>query len=132
MPHGAFRRVIILGRFAVKLPRIRHIGLGLRCNRWEREMWHKWRPVFGWENLCPIKFADPFGLVVIMPRAAQPVTFDEVVAETPDHYPDTTAEMKPEDHGRVDGCLVILDYGLPDADLVRERRAYYLRMANRS
>jgi len=88
-------------------------------------MWHLWRPVFGWVNLCPIYFADVLGVVVVMPRAAQPVTFDEVVAGTPDHYPDVTAESKPEDHGRLGDQLVVLDYGLPDAEMTNERRVYY-------
>ena len=88
-------------------------------------MWQKWRPIFGWENLCPIKFADPFGLVVVMPRAEQPVSFDDVLAATPDYYPDITAETKPEDYGRVEQRIVALDYGLPDADMISERRIYY-------
>ena len=135
MPSGVFRRVFLLGGFAVKLPRFKHFSSGLRCNRWEREMWLRWRPLFGWENLCPVAFADPLGFFVLMPRAAQPVTFEQVVAATPDYYPDITAETKPEDFGRIAGQVVALDYGLPSADLVRERRGYYqwhaaLRAAN--
>jgi hypothetical protein len=125
MPHGDFRRVILIGRIALKFPRLRNLTKGLRCNRWEREMWRTWRPVFGWKNLCPVIFADPLGLVVVMPRAMQPVTADEVDAETPDSYPDTTSETKPDDFGRVEGRLLALDYGLPYADMVAERRAYY-------
>jgi hypothetical protein len=74
-------------------------------------MWRVWRPVFGWKSLCPVLFADPFGFVVVMARAAQPVTHEEVNA-LPDYYPDTTSETKIEDQ-----------------DLVDERRAYYVRMA---
>ena len=61
-----------------------------------------------------------------MPRATQPVTFADVVGATPDYYPDITSETKPEDFGRVGGRVLALDYGLPFADQVRERRAYYL------
>ena len=89
-------------------------------------MWRTWRPIFGWENLCPIVFADPLGLVVVMPRAAQPVTFEDVVEATPDYYPDITSETKPQDFGRVGNRILALDYGLPDAEMVVERRAYYL------
>jgi hypothetical protein len=39
MPFGAFRRVFLVGPFAVKLPRLRNPARGMRCNRWEREMW---------------------------------------------------------------------------------------------
>jgi hypothetical protein len=126
MPSGVYRRVILVGQFAVKVPRIRNVLAGLRCNRWEREMWHTWRPIFGWKNLCPIKFADPLGVFVVMPRATQPVTFEDVVAATPDYYPDITSETKPEDFGRVGKRVLVLDYGLPDSDMVAERRAYYM------
>jgi hypothetical protein len=56
---------------------------------------------------------------------ALPVTQEEVDAEGLDYYPMINCERKPEDHGRVDGRLVVLDYGLPDADVVREQRATY-------
>jgi hypothetical protein len=88
MPYGVFRRVILIGRFVVKVPRVRAGLSGRRCNRWGREMWRTWRAVFGWENLCPITFADPLGLVVVMPRASQPVTFEEVKAATPGYFPE--------------------------------------------
>jgi hypothetical protein len=66
MPHGVFRRVIVLGRVALKFPRPYEFARGMRCNRWEREMWYVWRAKYGWENLCPILFADPFGFFVVM------------------------------------------------------------------
>jgi hypothetical protein len=88
-------------------------------------MWRNWRPIFGWENLCPVLLADPIGLIVVMPRAAQPVTADEVAAAAPDYYPDITSESKPADFGRVGNHVLALDYGLPYDDMVVERRAYY-------
>jgi hypothetical protein len=88
-------------------------------------MWNKWRPVFGWQNLCPISLSDPFGFFVIMPRAKQPVTFEAVVQATPYYYPDITSETKPEDFGIVGSKVVALDYGLADHDMVLKRRAYY-------
>jgi hypothetical protein len=87
-------------------------------------MWHHWRPLLKWETLCPVLFADPLGLVVVMPLAEQPVTVSEVDA-MPDYYPLTTAESKVEDHGRLGGRIVALDYGLPDRDMVVHQRAYY-------
>ena len=129
MPSGVYRLVILFGGMAVKFPKLRNVKSGMRCNRWEREMWQTWRPVFGWENLCPIIFADPLGLVVIMPRAKQPVTFEQVIAATPNYYPDITSETKPEDFGSINDNIFALDYGLPDIDIVKERRAYYKKMA---
>jgi hypothetical protein len=63
--------------------------------------------------------------MVVMPRAAQPVTDDEVAAAIGDTYPGITSECKADDHGRLGGRVVILDYGLPDEDMVVERRNYY-------
>lgn len=129
MPVGVFRRVILIGAIALKIPRWRNFIRGLRCNRWEREMWRTWRPVFRWDNLCPVLFADLVGLVVVMPRASQPVTSDEVDAAMGDYDPDVTSETKVEDFGCLGKRVVVLDYGLPDDDMVRERRAYYEKMS---
>src|SRR5512135_991167 len=121
MPQGVYRRVLLIGRFAIKVPRLRHMLSGLRCNRWEREMWRTWRPIFKWENLCPITIADPLGIFVVMPRAAQPVSLEDVIEATPDYYPDITSETKPADFGRIGNRVFALDYGLPDANDVLER-----------
>jgi hypothetical protein len=99
----------------------------MRSNRWEREMWRVWRPVFGWENLCPVLFADPFGVFVVMPRA-QPIITDDVAHR--DYYPDITAEAKREDYGIVGDQVLALDYGLWDADAIAERRSYYSSKAS--
>ena len=125
MPRGVFRRVILVGRLAVKFPRVRNLFSGMRCNRWEREMWNVWRPVFGWETLCPVLFADPFGILVVMPRAKQPVTASDVDS-LPDYYPQITSELKSEDYGRLGNRVFALDYGLWDVEDVTNRRAYYL------
>ena len=124
MPRGVYRRVIATGSIVWKFPRLKNFKQGLCCNRWEREMWHHWRPLLKWETLCPILFADPLGVVVVMPRANQPVTVADVDA-MPDYYPQTTAESKPEDHGRLAGRVVSLDYGLPDRGMVEHQRTYY-------
>jgi hypothetical protein len=129
MPHGAFRRVFLIGRFAIKVPRPRFALRGLCCNRWEREMWQRWRSVFGWENLCPILFADPVGLVVVMPRAEQPVTDDEIRTATPLYFPEPTYKYDAQDFGRVNGRVLAVDYGLPLPDTVSEARQHYAQVS---
>jgi hypothetical protein len=131
MPRGVYRRVILIGKVVAKFPRLYALADGMRCNRWEREMWNVWRPKYGWESLCPILFADPLGVIVVMRRAEQPVTREEKDAGLPDYYPDITAETKPDNFGRLNGRIVAVDYGLPDSDLVAERRAYYARTGRR-
>ena len=129
MQLGMYRVVFLIGNKAIKFPRPKNFTQGMRCNRWEREIWKRWRPMFGWANLCPIKFADPFGLVVVMSRAEQPVTFDEVKAATTDDYPGVMMETKQENFGRLAGKVLVLDYGLHDSDLVLQQRSYYIQKA---
>ena len=128
MPSGAFRFVLLLGAFAFKFPRYRNIAAGMRSNRWEREMWKNWQPKFKWATLCPVYLADPAGFIVIMPRAQQPVTREEVEA-MPDYYPMITSEPKVENYGRLGLRVVALDYGLSDKQSVLERRQYYSQNA---
>lgn len=87
-------------------------------------MWRTWRPVFGWGTLCPVFFGDPFGFVLVMARAQQPIAHADIEC-LPDAYPDVTAESKSQDYGRVNGRVVAVDYGLPDPQLARHRREYY-------
>ena len=94
-------------------------------------MWYRWLPLFGWESLCPILFADPLGLVVVMPRAQQPVTLEEIQAATPVYFPEPTYETKAEAFGLVNGRVLALDYGLPWRDTVSKMRAYYADMSSR-
>jgi len=88
-------------------------------------MWRHWRRRFKWTCLCPILFADRFGIVVVMRRAEQPVSLDEIEAVAEPLYPDITCEWKPQDCGRLRGRVVALDYGLPDEASITERRQYY-------
>jgi hypothetical protein len=126
MPHSTFRRVFLIGRFAIKVPQPRFVFRGLCCNRWERELWHRWRPVFQWETLCPILFADPLGLVVVMSRAEQPVT-DEEIRAIPLEFPEPTYKVEPKDFGRLNGRVLAVDYGLPLPNEVSEARQYYAK-----
>ena len=71
MPRGVYRRVIVTGSIVWKLPRFKHFADGLRCNRWEREMWRHWRPLLQWETLCPVLFGDRLGLVLCRAPANQ-------------------------------------------------------------
>jgi hypothetical protein len=131
MPSGAFRRVILIGDFAIKIPHFHNILSGLRCNRWEREMWYKWRPLFEWEHLCPIKFADPFGVIVVMPRAQQPVSDENTHEAFIDYYPNINAETKAENFGKIGSHVLVLDYGISDSSSIKNQRDYYQKHANK-
>jgi hypothetical protein len=133
MPTGAYRRVFEPKRLALalKVPRARNFLKGLRCNRWEREVWFKWHKKFCWTLYCPIKFADCIGFVVVMPLAVLDVTERELDAlACSDECID--AEYTLAIWGRVDGHLVVFDYGLPDNDLVKGRRTDYGKLPPRT
>lgn len=131
---GSNRRVLLTQRYAFKFPRLRHPICGNRSNRWEREMWRHWRPVFGWDTLCPVIFADPLGIVVVMPRVteADSNAIEAAIEKDSEFYPQPTTEFMAAGYGVVDGRAVCFDYGLADADMVRERRNYYVEHAGRN
>ena len=126
MKCGSYRCVICIGKYAIKLPRLTQLAKGLRCNQWENEIWKVWRPIFGWEHLCPIIAAAPFSLFVVMRKANQPVSFAEVqeADNCYDYYPDAPMEYKPENWGKVEGKVVCLDYGIDNANLIDKERDY--------
>ena len=125
MPCGETRCVFLVGTYAIKLPRMTNLTAGLRCNRWEREMWRKWRPKFGWTTLCPVLLADPIGLFLVMPKAEQPVEQADVDA-LPDHHPGITSEPKLEDYGRVGQSTLALDTRME----VQRQREYFAQFTN--
>src|SRR5258706_2671275 len=132
---GSNRRVVVTKRYEIKLPRVRHPGCGMRSNRWERELWRRWRPAFpAWKHLCPVLLADPFGLVVVMQGALPsdtPGIVDEAIEHDADCYPLPTVEFRAEEYGIASGQAVCFDYGLADADMVREKRAHYRQHSGR-
>jgi hypothetical protein len=78
-----------------------------------------------------VVLADPVGMLVVMPRAVQPVTLADVVGATPNCYPEPSVETKIEDFGRVGDKVVALDYGLPWADTIAETRAGWKKLSRR-
>lgn len=127
---GTSRYVLLLGRLAIKVPRLwplSRIARGLRGNWFERRVALRYAPVFGWHELCPVLFADRFGLVLVMPRA-EPVTHEDIrQAADDDHYPAPPYEFKPEDWGRLpDGRVVAVDFAddAHPAESLRERCEY--------
>jgi hypothetical protein len=115
---GTTRLTVCIGPVAIKFSR--HAD-GQRCNRDEARRWKAARK----ENrpkLCPVLFAVPCGLALVM-RRATPLTADEAhhlratrglpewhyVPDDPDPF-----EPKASDWGRLsDGRLVALDYPDP-------------------
>jgi hypothetical protein len=121
---GSRRYVLLLGRWAIKVP---HSRLGMHCNRNEAIIWRRAFPT-NRVKLCPVVFSLPLGVVIVMPRAS-PVTLDERNAYDSDSTdpgkidvflwdPEPSGnyallEPKPENLGWLNGLMVHVDYGEP-------------------
>jgi hypothetical protein len=114
---GITRTVFLIGKYAIKVPCGRYGWQkwlrGLLANLQERE-WSK----ANYPELCPVLFSDPFGVVVVMPRAEildRPLTPGEYHAMFEDIYPERgyriPSENKPDSFGYLNGRLVAVDYG---------------------
>ena len=115
LEYGCTRRVLLIGRYAIKVPAMREwrlFLLGLLANMQEA--------VFskaGWPELCPVLFAVPGGFLIVM-RRARVLTDEEFHALDLGHtcWLDRgdyviPAELKSDSFGYLDGRLVAVDYG---------------------
>lgn len=113
--HGATRTVVLVGRWAVKVPSCRggwrNFLIGLLANMQERTF-----SATGWPELCPVVFSLPGGWIVVMPRC-EPVgeLTDEVYQRMTKHADyEVPAENKDDSFGWLGGeggRLVAIDYG---------------------
>ena len=127
MPRGNWRRVLLIGPFAVKIPRKGRRQGAMCLNRWEHEMWTVWRPKFNWKHLCPVLWCAPTGAMLVMQRGTSDATEAEIRAIYGRFYPDVGCEDKCADWGHVDGRLVVFDYGyICDSEAaMQQQREYY-------
>lgn len=113
LAHGATRRVLLLGRYAIKVPSMaewRLFLLGLLANMQEA-IWSR----TGWPELCPVVFSVPGGFLVVM-RRARVLTDEEFVELDLARWVDrggyiVPAEIKTDSFGYLDDRLVAIDYG---------------------
>lgn len=110
---GITREVFLFWGMAIKIPSFRSYSLflrGLLCNLEERYWWRETKDAC----LCPIKFADPFGLMVIM-RRAEVLTAGEVEELQSlldgDYFAMIPHESKAINYGKLKNRIVCLDYG---------------------
>lgn len=103
---GVTRIVFLIGSVAIKVPTLRYgwrlFLTGMLANLHERLWWGE-----GWdERLCPVLFADPIGMVVIMKRAED---IDFLPKEEDFKY--LPLDHKIENFGLLNGKVVLRDYG---------------------
>ncbi len=114
---GCTRIVILTKRYAFKIPRITSwegFLLGCLANLNER----RWKNVPTEYRLCPIFYANRFGLLNIMPRCKRiqhrGFYFQELIsicAQSPVASEFYMSDAKPENYGIYMGRMVKLDYG---------------------
>lgn len=99
---GASRTVLLIGRWAVKVPRLRagwkSTLCGMLSNMAERDRWRAGPR----EGLCPVLFVLPGGLCVVMPRV-------RITGEVPDRNV-SGFDHKGSSYGYHAGELVAIDY----------------------
>ncbi|MDZ7824432.1 MAG: hypothetical protein U5K75_10635 [Ahrensia sp.] len=107
---GSTRTVILTKNYAIKIPNCqtwRTFLKGLLANDQERDCWRMKHPL-----LCPVLFALPTGLFIVMPRARN-LTHEEWLSMDIDDL-DTEGllvEKKIDSWGKLDGRFVAVDYG---------------------
>jgi hypothetical protein len=131
LARGSQRRTIVLGRYAIKLPRPRRFVDGLRANREEARIWRE-----GWQRrfpeLCPVLACLPCGIALVMPavRLMTRDEFDRFLRSGlhPENDPDPELyEDKYGEWGYLDGRPVVIDYAMrvhmtaEDLDLIDPR-----------
>ena len=112
---GVTRTVILTRRWAIKLPCLvygwKYFLYGFLANMQERE-WSGYD-----ERLCPVRWAAPLGVLIIMPRC-EPVIDSGLLDEEIHNWANCgtdkdllPVELKSDSFGRLNGRLVAVDYG---------------------
>lgn len=111
---GITREVILIGRYAIKIPKLiygwQKFLCGLLANMQEAQF-----AATRWPELCPVVFSIPGGWLIVMRRAemlndAEWAEFDPVAFVNGSDYI-VPAETKRDSFGMLDGRIVAVDYG---------------------
>jgi hypothetical protein len=111
---GTTRRVLLIGNYAIKVPRIGYgwqaILKGLLAN-----MQEKMFSATEWPELCPVLWYVPGGFLIVM-RRARPLSDKEWEGFRHDEFVDkgdyiVPVEDKYGSFGVLDGRVVAVDYG---------------------
>ena len=113
---GTNRLVLLASSFAIKFARHRK---GRIANRFETALWDR-SPHHRRQMLCPILWASPLGLILVMPRARElaasevlllsPVTASRQWDYLPPNDDEAPFELKTSDWGWLGERMVALDY----------------------
>ncbi len=106
---GITREVLLIGRFAFKLPSIRSWWMfleGLQCNMNEYSRQNDSK------MFCPVRFRIPGGFLIVMPRAEETTITDEEYSNFRTlNEMHSCVEHKDCSFGILKGKLIAVDYG---------------------
>jgi hypothetical protein len=110
MKQGATRNVFLIGRYAIKIPRLVEWRLflnGLLANMQEVTFSET-----KWEEFCPVLFHFPLGFMVVMKRC-DPLTRYQWDSFDVDAFRENVmfVENKMDSFGILNGKIVAVDYG---------------------
>lgn len=109
--HGITRTVLLIGRYAIKVPTMQY-GLdawawGIVSNNSERE-WHSYDEWRG--RVAPVLHSWLGGLIQVYPRCA---SFDPQTMDYPKFPSFAPSDQKPDNYGVLNGAVVCIDYAVP-------------------
>lgn len=113
---GTTRFVILIGKYAIKFPRIHHKYKGHRYKMFLRgilanideKFWYK--SGFEKNKLAKVIFTSPFGLFLIMERA-EPLSSGEYdKQQMEEQFKHLPLDNKIQNFGKVDNRVVLIDY----------------------
>lgn len=133
---GISRTVILIGKYAIKVPSLRTHGDGIRGSIWSfargvvanhsEITWYQ----YDVKNLCPILWHGLFGLVIVMPRCEQYIVDDKTEEKMytgdfcPVDFDILITDNKPENYGILNGNVVMVDYDMSFNACIHDKSGY--------
>lgn len=113
---GTTRKVLLIGNYAIKFPRVWHKFKGHRWKLFLRgilanideHFW--WKCAYKKEYLCPVIWKSPLGLILVMKRAdpiSEEVYDKQAFAVMFENLP---LDNKRDNFGIIDNKIVLVDY----------------------
>lgn len=111
--HGITRTVILIGRYAIKVPSLRYRGRfflqGCLANVSERDTYRGWNGRRHYKPLCPVLWCSWGGLLLVMARA-EPIPDETWAAAEKAWFTHLDPDWKRDNLGIYLGRLVLIDY----------------------
>lgn len=113
---GSTRTVLLIGKYAIKIPRFWHNNKGHKWKMFLRGILANIDEYFWWkhshnkEKLCPIVCKFPLGLVLVMLRADELLECDYNRLKLQKEFIGLPLDNKRLNFGWLDGKIVLIDY----------------------